>query len=75
MTWLAIATTAVVVIAAAWAARRRRAAAPERQLERICRGDIAQASRLIAYELRRAPEISRQEAAIRAVESHRRDNS
>lgn len=47
---------------------------PEHQLRRICRGDDGQAERLIAGELTRAPHISRDEAARRALDRYRRDN-
>jgi hypothetical protein len=48
---------------------------PEQQLERLCRGDAAQAGRLIAHEQRRMPRLSRAQAAARAVEFYRRDNA
>jgi hypothetical protein len=46
----------------------------ERQLRRICFGNDAQVERLIAFEMTRAPGISRAEAASRAVDRYRRDN-
>ena len=46
----------------------------EAELRKICLGNEAQAERLIASEVSRAPGISRAEAAMRAVERYRRDN-
>jgi hypothetical protein len=46
----------------------------EAQLLRICRGSHEQVERLIAGELARAPDISRVEAAARAVARYQRDN-
>ena len=68
---------ALVVIAGLvwfWWSRRRSDDA-EGHLRRICFGNQGQVDRLIDGEIRRASgEISRQEAARRAVERHRRDN-
>jgi hypothetical protein len=50
------------------------AARPESRLLRICQGNEAQAERLLAAELARAPGISRSEAASRAVQRYQRDN-
>lgn len=47
----------------------------ERKLRLICGGDKAQVMRLIKYELRRVPGITRREAALRALQSYRRDNN
>lgn len=47
----------------------------ETQLQRICLGNHGQVERLIAGEMIRTPEISRTEAARRAVLRYRRDNS
>src|SRR5574337_641030 len=46
----------------------------ERRLLVLCGGNKEQVWRLIMYERRRSPGISRAEAACRALESHRRDN-
>lgn len=46
----------------------------ESRLLKICRGDAGQAARLIEAELSRAPGISRDEAAGRAVQRFERDN-
>jgi hypothetical protein len=67
----------VLVVAVAgywWFTATRGANETERTLRRTCMTD-AQAARLIDYESERAPGISRQEAARRAVERRRRDNS
>ena len=67
----------VLVVAVAgywWFTATRGAGEAERTLRRTCMTD-AQAARLIDYESGRAPGISRQEAARRAVERRRRDNS
>lgn len=54
---------------------RKRFDEAERRLRRLCFGDQGQVDRLIDGEIRRASGgISRQEAARRAVERHRRDN-
>jgi hypothetical protein len=47
--------------------------APE-NLRLLCRGDQKQMERLIALEMTRAPKITRDEAARRAVVSLRRDH-
>ena len=67
----------VVVVAIAgywWFTATRGSGEAERTLRRTCMTD-AQAARLIEYEAERAPGISREEAARRAVERRRRDNS
>lgn len=46
----------------------------EAQLQRICLGNQGQAERLISAEMKRAPGITRAEAAMRAVERYERDN-
>jgi hypothetical protein len=46
----------------------------ERQLLRRCMGDESKVSRLIEYEIRRRPKLSRTEAAAPALESLVRDN-
>jgi hypothetical protein len=46
----------------------------EAQLRSICLGNAQQAERLIDGEMKRAPGISRTEAARRAIERYRRDN-
>ena len=43
------------------------------ELTRLCRGDAAQAERLIEAELKRSPGITEHEAARRATDSLRRD--
>jgi hypothetical protein len=57
-----------------WRARRDRRHAAEKELRRICLGNERQAERLIESEMTRAPDMSRAEAARRAVERYRRDN-
>jgi hypothetical protein len=46
----------------------------QRELVRRCKGDVAQAGRLMAYEADRRSGMSRGEAAARALEALRRDN-
>ena len=46
----------------------------ERQLRSICLGDDRTVERLINVEMNRAPGISHDEAASRAVDRHQRDN-
>jgi Flp pilus assembly protein TadB len=67
---------AVVALAGGWFWwMRSRSADAEAHLRRICFGDQSQVERLIQGEMRRtAGEISRAEAARRAVDRHRRDN-
>lgn len=74
MGWLIAAVIICILGGGAWwlAVRDRRS--PERDLQRACWGNGAQASRLIEYELQRTPGISRKEAASRALQSHKRDN-
>jgi hypothetical protein len=57
-----------------WFMAARSGSEAERTLRRTCMSD-AQAARLMDYESQRTPGISRQEAARRAVERHRGDNS
>jgi hypothetical protein len=67
----------LVAIVAGWLWFRHRHGASgraEAELQKICLGNEAQAERLIAAEVSRAPGISRAEAAMRAVERYRRDN-
>jgi hypothetical protein len=47
----------------------------ETRLRRICFGDHDQMERLIEAEMTRTPGISRAEAASRAVDRYKRDNS
>lgn len=47
----------------------------ELRLQVVCGGDKAQVTRLIKYELRHVPGITRREAALRALQSYRRDNT
>jgi len=47
----------------------------ERYLLGLCGGSKEQMWRLMMYERRRAPGISRREAVRRAIESYRRDHS
>ena len=66
-----------VIVAGAWLWVRWRSdgkRGAESQLRRICLGDNAQVERLIANETARAPGISRDEAASRAVQRYQRDN-
>ena len=67
---------AVVALVAGWIWWTwSRSVDAEAHLRRICFGDESQVERLIQGELRRTTgEISRAEAARRAVERHRRDN-
>ena len=53
---------------------RRRATDPEPDLTRACRGDAAQASRLIDNQLRRHPNLTRRQAAARALDLLRYEN-
>lgn len=46
----------------------------ERYLLGLCGGSKEQVWRLVMYERRRAPGISRREAVQRAIESYQRDN-
>jgi hypothetical protein len=55
-------------------AHRGRRHAAEKELLQICLGNEGQAERLIEGEMNRAPGLSRDEAARRAVERYRRDN-
>ena len=72
---LAVIVFVCVVAAVFWWARGGvRSAGAEVRLLRICRGNEAQAERLIQGELSRAPGISRSEAAVRAAERYQRDN-
>ena len=57
-----------------WVRGGARSAGAEARLLRICRGNEAQADRLIHGDLSRAPGISRSEAAVRAAERYQRDN-
>jgi hypothetical protein len=57
-----------------WLAHRGRKHAAEDELRRICLGNEQQVERLIEAELTRAPNISRAEAARRAVGRYQRDN-
>jgi hypothetical protein len=52
----------------------KRSRQAESDLTRACRGDAAQADRLIAHELRRAPKLSRKQAAARALAQLRYEN-
>ena len=74
-TRLLIVLAAVALIVWVW---RRAASGPSRsaqaQLHGICLGNAAQAERLIAAEMTRAPGITREEAARRAIDRYRRDN-
>ena len=66
-----------VIALGAWLWLRRGGGASrqaEIQLRRICLGNDGQVERLINGEMRRAPGISRAEAANRAVERYQRDN-
>ncbi len=47
----------------------------EKKLIQICFGDKEKAERLINYELKRYPKLSRKDAANYAIKSIRRDNS
>lgn len=60
---------------ALWLWRGRGGGAPSAfdELLQMCRGDAAQAQRLIDGEKRRAPEISDEEATRRAIRAWRRD--
>jgi len=65
----------VLVGVGVWRWLRGRDTPPaEDRLLRICLGDQRQAESLIDAELRRAPGISRAEAASRAVFRYQRDN-
>jgi hypothetical protein len=46
----------------------------ERDLLQRCMGDKSQVDRLIALEQRRNNGLSREQAALAAIQSHRRDN-
>ena len=66
-----------VIVAAVWLLLGRRSGTSrqaETQLRRICFGDDDQVERLINGEMTRSPEISRAEAASRAVQRYQRDN-
>jgi hypothetical protein len=54
--------------------RQDEATDAKEDLRLLCRGDQKQMERLIALEMARAPEITRGEAARRAVVSLRRDH-
>lgn len=62
-------------LAGAWRVLQQRLspATEERDLLRACRGDDGQAERLVAYELERAPGITRREACERAIQRLYRD--
>ncbi len=71
-----VATLALTAVLGYWIAVARRGdGEAEQKLRRICMNDAAQAERLIDYELRKAPNISRHRAAQRAIERRRRDSS
>ena len=64
-----------VAIAAALAyGLLRNTSNPEPDLVRACRGDAAQASRLIDLEMRRQPKLTRRQAAWRALQALRYEN-
>lgn len=45
----------------------------EARLLRICGGDVEQMNRLIAYEKKRVPILSRRDACLSAIERYKRD--
>jgi len=51
-----------------WLKRRFGARTAHRQLVRLVMGDESAAERLIAYEIKRAPRLSRDEATRRALD-------
>jgi hypothetical protein len=72
----AIAISGVIVVAVWLWLRRGNGASREAEthLRRICLGNDGQVERLINGEMTRSPEISRAEAASRAVRRYQRDN-
>jgi hypothetical protein len=69
-----IAVLVVVIALFLWWRGSSGGARAESRLWKICQGDQAQAERLLQAELTRAPGISRNEAASRAVQRFERDN-
>jgi hypothetical protein len=69
-----LAAVAIVVITFVVLLRGAGAASHESRLLRQCQGDAAQAERLLQAELNRSPNISRDEAALRARQRLERDN-
>ena len=70
--------SALVVLAAVgvcvWWLRGTRRPTPDERLVGLCHGDRSMAERLIAFEQKRSPGLSRTQAATRAIESRQRDN-
>lgn len=62
MIWLNVAALFALAGFVFWLVSRT--SGPEQQLQGVCRGGSAKASRLINYELRRTPGTSRREAAV-----------
>ena len=75
MSWLVIALLLGLACGFLFWFGNRGAKVQVERLQAAFRGDRAQAERLLEYELKRAPGISREEAATRATQSLRRDNS
>jgi hypothetical protein len=73
-TSLVVVILVAIVFLLVWSRRGSAARRPEAVLERVCRGNMEQAERLIAGEMARTPGITRAEAARRAVERYQRDN-
>ena len=71
---LALCALVAIWLLVARLVRRASRADPEAELLKLCHGDAAQRDRLIELERRRAPDLPRREAALRAIETRRRDN-
>lgn len=71
---LALAIVAVIAFVVWWIGRGAGSRQAEIRLRQICMGDQDQVEQLIAAEMRRAPGITRAEAATCAVQRFERDN-
>jgi low affinity Fe/Cu permease len=69
-----VVAVAIVVITFVVLLRGVGSARHESRLVRQCQGDTAQAERLLQAELNRSPGLSRDEAALRALQRLERDN-
>jgi len=69
-----LALAVIVAFAVWWHLRGAPSRQAEIRLRQICLGDTNQMEQLIAWELKRAPGITRAEAVNRAVQRFERDN-
>ena len=75
MTPIVVAVVVIaVIVAVMWRVGGLGRVSAESRLVRVCRGNEEQARRLIEAELVRSPQITREEAASRALLRYERDN-